>query len=178
MRLARLAEALEGGIAVKTDSTQAIFIPAGCLHACFTTSGGFLVSIDCTTRVSVRPFSRYLQHGLYQELDSEGQRDIFYKFLDALEVAVSNDKSDVAIEAWIRAEEQLRGFSEREPAWRARATQILGHIAPLERCVCENPGEGFWSDHWASQHTAFLSIIEARIVSASRSGVRRHQMTT
>jgi hypothetical protein len=52
-KLARLADRLEGGIVTQTTSAEAIYIPAGCLHAVFTTEGGFLVSIDCTTRLSV-----------------------------------------------------------------------------------------------------------------------------
>lgn len=90
-RLARIGGDLEGGIIVETDSTQAVFIPSGCLHACLTTAGGFLVSIDCTTRASARPFSRYLQRQFYGELDVEGQRVVFYKFLNTLEVAIDNE---------------------------------------------------------------------------------------
>lgn len=177
VRLARVAGLLEGGVAVKTDSTQAVFVPAGCLHACFTTSGGFLVSIDCTTRMSVRPFSRYLQRGLYKELDAEGQRDIFYKFLDTLEVAVSNDKSAMAVEAWIHAEPALRRYSKQEPAWRIRAGQILAQVELLDQCLCDQPDGGAWSDHWYRQHVAFLSGDDQRAASAYQSSARRQSMT-
>jgi hypothetical protein len=52
-KFAQSAALLEFGLVVRTTSKDALYIPAGCLHAVFTIQGGFLVSIDCTTIDSI-----------------------------------------------------------------------------------------------------------------------------
>ena len=171
LRLARFANRLEGGIAVKTDSTQAVFIPAGCLHACFTTTGGFLVSVDCTTRTSIRPFSRYLQHQLYMELDSQVRHDVFHQFLETLHVAVANGMSSMAVEAWVHAQSVLSVYSSQDVEWRMKAGQVLQKITLLcGPCPCGLSYRSTWHEHWTSQHVAFLSEMPS-----SASLKRRHR---
>ncbi len=52
-KFARLGGVLEGGVVVRTTSKDALYIPAGCAHGVFTIRGGFLLTIDCTTRDSI-----------------------------------------------------------------------------------------------------------------------------
>ncbi|KAG4430017.1 hypothetical protein IFR05_014500 [Cadophora sp. M221] len=53
-KLARIGKDLGGGLVIKADSSQALYIPAGCIHAVFTLHGGFLVSLEFTTSLSVK----------------------------------------------------------------------------------------------------------------------------
>jgi hypothetical protein len=75
-KFARSAALLEGGMVVRTTSKDALYIPAGCLHAVFTIRGGFLVSVDCTTRDSIWPFSQYLKSNIVAALNAEGHRPV------------------------------------------------------------------------------------------------------
>lgn len=176
-RLARIGCDLEGGIIVETDSTQAVFIPSGCLHACLTTAGGFLVSIDCSTRTSARPFSHYLQRHLYRELDAEGQRDIFYKFVDTLEVAIANGVSAVAVEAWIHCESTLRSFSKWDGAWMMKARQTLRRVDSFaELCPCGSSYSSSWYDHWLGHHLAFLCDAQSSATSQQSSRTCRNTL--
>lgn len=52
-KLARIGGLLEGGAIVRTTSSDALYIPAGCIHAVFTIRGGFLAAVECTTARSV-----------------------------------------------------------------------------------------------------------------------------
>ena len=62
---------LEEGLVVHTTSAEAVYLPAGCLYAVFTTEGGFLVSIDCTTHMSVWPFAQYLRYNVQAEFEAK-----------------------------------------------------------------------------------------------------------
>jgi hypothetical protein len=60
----RIGLSLEGGITLKTTSAQAIYLPAGCIHATLTIEGGYLAAVDFTTMGSVKAFSRCITSGL------------------------------------------------------------------------------------------------------------------
>ena len=59
-QLARIGSDLHKGIIVKTTSAQALDLPAGTLHAVFTTVGGFLERINYSTSKSLPTMSRLL----------------------------------------------------------------------------------------------------------------------
>jgi hypothetical protein len=59
-QLARIGSDLHGGIIVKTTSAHALDLPAGTLHAVFTTVGGFLGGINYSTSESLPIMSRLL----------------------------------------------------------------------------------------------------------------------
>ncbi len=40
-KLLRILRRLEAGIAVETTATDALYLPAGCIHATFTLQGGY-----------------------------------------------------------------------------------------------------------------------------------------
>ena len=52
-KLARIGKDLEGGLIFKSTSSQALYIPVGCIHAVFTLHVGFLLSIEFSTPDSV-----------------------------------------------------------------------------------------------------------------------------
>ena len=123
-KLARLAEKLEGGIVAQTTSAEALYIPAGCLHAVFTMEGGFLASIDCTTRLSVWPFSQYLRYQLHLALDTTGQGECFFLFLESLETSLANSQELLALRSWISIEDLLQQHADHDIEWRTRAASI------------------------------------------------------
>lgn len=87
-KLLRIGHQLEGGVVCETAGGQAVYLPAGCIHAVLTLEGGFLASLDFTTRESVQAFGRYIAKDLYRALDEESQRNCFFSYLEFLEVAL------------------------------------------------------------------------------------------
>ena len=79
-KMTRLAQSLEGGVMFCTSSRNAVYIPSGRIHAAFTVSGGFHVTMDFTTRISVLSFSKYLDLNLPASLDQKGQSDCYYMY--------------------------------------------------------------------------------------------------
>lgn len=59
-KLSRIGSRLHGGIVVKTTSAYALDLPAGTLHAVFTTVGGFSGGITYSTSESLSMMSRLL----------------------------------------------------------------------------------------------------------------------
>jgi hypothetical protein len=102
---------------VRTTSKNALYIPADCLHAVFTIRGGFLVSIDCTTRDSILPFSQYLKSSLATALDVEGQRHCMFLYLECLAVALDHGRSEKAIGGWLSIESLLQKVAQRDHEW-------------------------------------------------------------
>lgn len=64
-KLKTLAPQLEGGIILIADSSKALFLPAGTLHAVFTVQGNFLVGNQFIHKNTITAFTNYVvaQHG-------------------------------------------------------------------------------------------------------------------
>ena len=123
-RLFRGANHLEGGVIVQTDSEEALYIPSSCMHAVFTMVGGFLVSIDCSTRFSSWPFSQYLRRYSHLELDLTSREHCYFLFLECLKVALENSCRWIALESWINAEDVLSIEAASNVEWRQLATAM------------------------------------------------------
>jgi len=121
-KLARTMSLLEYGLIDRLDSTNVIFIPSGWAHATFTTRGGFLVSVDCATKRTVWSFSRYLQYGLYSELESKQQAECWYLFLDCLEYALACHEILLATRSWRSIENMLKETTDM--TWKRKASQV------------------------------------------------------
>lgn len=87
-KFARLGGLLEGGMVVRTTCRDALYIPAGCVHEVFTIRGGFLVTIDYTTRDSIWSFSQHLKSDLITTLEAECQRHCMFLYLECLAIAL------------------------------------------------------------------------------------------
>jgi hypothetical protein len=160
-KFARLAALLEGGVAVRTTSKDAIYIPAGCLHAVFTIRGGFLVSIDCTTRDSIWPFTQYLKSNLTTALDVEGQRDCLFLFLECLAVALDHGRSQKAISGWMSIESLLRKVAQRDHEWSRYARKLwrdfMAKELPIRAdCACSFAERIQFRKHFADVHLSWL----------------------
>ncbi|KAI9652353.1 MAG: hypothetical protein M1829_001666, partial [Trizodia sp. TS-e1964] len=59
-RLLRCGDKLQGGIVLETSSKDVLDIPAGTLHAVFTTAGGFLGGINYSTSEGLGVMSRII----------------------------------------------------------------------------------------------------------------------
>jgi hypothetical protein len=174
-RLFRSVDHLEGGVAVQTDSAEALYIPSGCIHAVFTISGGFLVSIDCTTRLSPWPFSQYLHHQLHLELDLTGQEHCYFLFLECLRVALDNSCEWTAIRSWINVEDLLEKEAAGNPEWRRSATAVwemhlVGERRKDRACPCGVLGINL-ERHVRTQHLRWLLGWDT--VKAGRPGKRK-----
>jgi hypothetical protein len=162
-KMTRLAQSLEGGVMFCTSSSNALYIPSGCIHAAFTISGGFLVTMDFTTRISVLPFSRYLDLNLQASLDQKGQSDCYYMYLDCLSVALANGRHNLAIKCWIGVEYRLSQIEKADQKWRVAATAcwdsfLLTRMAQSTTCSCEiGCREVDFAKHFQNAHLKFLS---------------------
>ena len=141
-KLSRIGTELEGGIIERTTSAEALYLPAACLHAVFTVAGGFLVSIDCTTRSSVWSFSKYLRYQLHLELDDVGQQECYSMFLRCLEVSLANSYIDLAIRSWVSIEDILHQHADTSDQWLHAAITLWQPYIDSDtasRCPCRSP---------------------------------------
>ncbi|KAK3045911.1 hypothetical protein LTR09_012565 [Extremus antarcticus] len=100
-KLFRIGHHLEGGIVFEAASDKAVYIPARCLHAVYTGDGGFLFSLDFTTKPSIVPFGTYLSKRLYLTQDEEGQQSCFFAHVDSTEIVLFNGRHEEVIESWL-----------------------------------------------------------------------------
>lgn len=161
-RLKQLANSLEGGEIVRTTSSEAIYLPAGWIHAVFTITGGFLVSMEFTTRDSIEAFSRYLKFNLDTSLDTESQIHCYEYYLDCLNVALTNGRDIIALQSWVSIEDRLRAIGDNYLEWRKRAKQIWEKYLPSKEaeqysCSCgwNGPGSCF-KKHFKNNHLSFV----------------------
>jgi hypothetical protein len=80
-KLARIGPSLKGGIIMKTTSAEAIYLPAGCIHATFTIEGGYLIALDFTTMGSMKAFSTYIASGMDFFLGAKKRVDYNVNFI-------------------------------------------------------------------------------------------------
>jgi hypothetical protein len=162
VKMVRLAQSLEGGVMFYISSEIAVYILSGCIHAVLTVSGGYLVTMDFTTRNSMLPFSRYLDLQLYTSLDQEGQRDCYYMYLDCLGVALANGRHEMALKRWISAGDHLKQKAKKDRAWEAAAVTYWSSFLSTTRsdttiypcgfgCL-----EGGFTEHFQHTHLKFL----------------------
>lgn len=160
-KLAKGMAVLEGGVVVHTTSAEAVYLPAGCLHAVFTVSGGFLVSIDCTTQMSVWPFAQYLRYNVQAEIEANEQRDCYFLFLDSLDVALQNAGERDAFRGWIEVEPVLQMKRKNDRAWVRAARKVWDDylktdpIVDLE-CPCQVAVSSSFLEHLMDCHLRWL----------------------
>ncbi|KAJ9662593.1 hypothetical protein H2198_001265 [Neophaeococcomyces mojaviensis] len=160
-KLAQGMAVLEGGVVVHTTSAEAIYLPAGCLHAVFTVAGGFLVSMDCTTQTSVWPCGQYLRYNVQAEFEADEQRDCYFLFLEALEVALQNAGERDAFRAWIAVEDVFQMKRKNDRAWVRAARKVWDEYLKSEplvdiECPCAGAVSSSFLDHLKERHLGWL----------------------
>ena len=178
-KLLRIGHQMEGGVVGETTGGQAVYLPAGCIHAVLTLEGGFLVSLDFTTRESVSAFGRYIAKDLHRALDEESQRNCFFSYLDCLEVALYNQRVLTASESWLTLEASLQQTASRDLEWRQAAkkcwTKFFADMESIELiCPCGKAGmEESFADHMKANHLRSVMMGYGSELSGQRSR-RRH----
>lgn len=120
-KLFRVGNSMEGGFVCETTGDDALYIPAGCIHAVFTYEGRFLPSLDFTTRNSVVLFRNYLSKELHLALDEESRRNCLFAYLQCLEVALFNQRISEAVDSWLALEKTLEEVASHDRLWKDAA---------------------------------------------------------
>ncbi|CAG8957835.1 hypothetical protein HYFRA_00000175 [Hymenoscyphus fraxineus] len=153
----RIGHLLEGGILLTTTSSSAIYLPVGCIHGVFTTSGGFLNALDFTTPDSIKTYPLLLAAGIDRKSSSFAE-EVLGWFLDCVELGLDGQQEGEAVEAWVAAGERVREFGRGDGEWRRKAMVVwddfLGRKGVRERvCGCGvEHGEGGFVEHFRVRH--------------------------
>ncbi|KAL5323908.1 hypothetical protein ACEPPN_008450 [Leptodophora sp. 'Broadleaf-Isolate-01'] len=176
-KLARIGKDLEGGLVIKADSTQALYVPAGCIHAVFTLHGGFLVSLEFTTSLSVKVLSALLNAQFDRFKDQWLQSELPRQFIESVELALTQNQVLVGVDAWINAQDRIRlwydkeqdsndatrnqYWADRRPDWEKEVRSVWGaffrspYSGAIEKCLCKGMIQGRYQtfkEHFYLEH--------------------------
>jgi hypothetical protein len=166
---------MEGGIVFTTASDKAVYIPAGCIHAVYTLGGGFLFSLDFTTKDSVVPFGNYLSKFLHLALDEEGRRSYLFAYVDSTKIALFNGRHSEAIDSWLALASLLQTTASQDPLWLRTALSCWEKFFESSEwislaCPCGlEQGVERFASHMKEDHLHYLFATEY-------SGNRRSRM--
>ncbi|KAL4935580.1 hypothetical protein BDV06DRAFT_228695 [Aspergillus oleicola] len=121
-KLLHILHKLEAGIIVETSSSEALWIPAGCIHATFTIEGGFLVGSAFTTSQSITAISTLIASGL--EKSEDAREECFNWFKKSLDAALLHRKFSDVLNAWIQAEAFFRDWAAQTKDWAKDTKEI------------------------------------------------------
>jgi hypothetical protein len=148
-KLARIDKDLEGGLIYRTDSTKAMYLPFGTLHAVYTVQGGFLLGLDIATPVSSKTYPKLMARGIDGAGTARFKEVIFDRFLLSVDLGFDKNRVEVALGAWIEGLEFAREWAAGNPEW-ARDTvkvleEYLGKAEAKKRttCPCGMKGKHF-----------------------------------
>ncbi|PVH83869.1 hypothetical protein DL98DRAFT_652299 [Cadophora sp. DSE1049] len=187
-KLERIGKDLEGGLMIHADSTQALYIPAGCIHAVYTLHGGFLVTLEFTTPRSVKVLSALLNAQFDRFKDQWLQSELPGQFIDSVGLALTQNQTQVGIDAWITTQDRLRLWVDKEqdsheatrnqywvdrrPGWEEKLRNVWktffgsAHSGLVLSCPCQGMRRGqTFKDHLYSEH-----FVVDRIEESSRNG--------
>ncbi|KAI9772422.1 MAG: hypothetical protein M1840_000625 [Geoglossum simile] len=158
-RLARIGSELRGGIIIETTSLHALDLPAGALHAVFTTVGGFLGGINYSTSESLTTMSRLLVAHLpiFRHVSNAVLEDLKI-YTNALLLTLDMDSPELipyALHSWVDLYSHLQGLLDSEHA----TTELIRHISETQqklkrlarnmhydlRCACGHYADGIGS---------------------------------
>lgn len=160
-KLARIGNQMEGGIFFESTSEDAVYIPAGCIHAVLTLAGGFLVSLDFATRDTIVPFGNYLAKCLHHALDEHSQRTCLFAFIHCTEVSLCNGRVQEAVDCWLALEDLLRDTANDDRSWLQTAKTCWKGCLDLPEglnCPCgSEPRLTSFTEHFLNVHLRYLS---------------------
>lgn len=132
-RLARIGSELRGGIIIETTSAHALDIPAGALHAVFTTVGGFLGGINYSTSESLPTMSRLLIAHLpiFRHASNTVLEDLRV-YTNALLLTLDMDSPELipyALRSWVDLYPHLQRLLDSEHA----TMELICHISATQQ---------------------------------------------
>ncbi|KAE9375997.1 hypothetical protein N431DRAFT_464056 [Stipitochalara longipes BDJ] len=145
-KLVRIGAELKGGLIFHTTSRQAIYIPIGCIHGVFTTHGGFLLSMEFSTPESARVLAALLNSDFDLFKDQYSQAELPGQFIEAVDLALQNNRPLVGLGAWIDALEHVRRWSCKtidDPSvnkpWMERRGAWMKRVESTWECFFKSP---------------------------------------
>lgn len=123
-KLLRILHRLEAGIAVETTAADALYLPAGCIHATFTLQGGYLIAEDFTTSKSMNAIGMFIASGL-DNIPSFTAREVCFDWFErCLDVCLAHQQFDRAMKAWFTAESHLAAWASSHRQWCANVRRL------------------------------------------------------
>jgi len=109
---ADMAKSLEGGVIVKIDYSEAVYVPTGCIHVSYTLRGGFVASQIFGTPKSARAIAGFIaaQFNDLTDFGYDGEEDCLGRFLYAVNLALENNEVELALRAWVDTSGILRSW--------------------------------------------------------------------
>lgn len=158
-RLRKLLNRLECGIIAKTRSSEALYIPSGCIHATCTTSGGFLVAKDFVTTRTYQYIAALLRSEYFKIFDVESRELCMKWFVISLEVAAQYQPILAVCEIWVASEGVLRSLTPRLLSRILRRAKdcFKEALEEVEHTVTQCPcgwkrGRNTFKSHWQEKH--------------------------
>ncbi|PVH83851.1 hypothetical protein DL98DRAFT_615218, partial [Cadophora sp. DSE1049] len=158
-KLDRIGKELEGGLVLTTNSHEAIYLPAGCIHAVITLEGGFLIATDFTTPLSSRPHGAMINAGL----DDSGAASTF-------------QQEPLALASWIGTLEKIRNYAKECPDWKKTANMVWDEYFKRKEargmvCVCGKQGKAKFGEHFKRVHMWQVAKGQKRELEEAGEGV-------
>jgi hypothetical protein len=155
-KVRRIGQQLEGGVIFETTSAEAVYLPVGCIHAVFTTVGGFLNALDFTTPDSIKTYPALFEANVDRRNHSFEVACLKY-FLESVDLGLDGQQEEDAIAAWVEAGDRVREHAAKELSWKAKATAIWNdflNIAAAKKMVCPCGGSkrGDFVGHFRACH--------------------------
>lgn len=173
-KLARIGKCLEGGLIYKTTSTEALYVPIGCIHAVFTIHGGFLVTMEFNSPMAAKVLSALFLSGFHVRKDPYAQAELPGEFIEAVALALRENQVLLGIEAWISVKEHILRWAdtsedrheatrnefwiERRLGWKKKVTETWNEFFSSihsQKVVCPcgdmEAGESF-REHFRAEH--------------------------
>ena len=122
-KLRRIGKNLQHGLIHRTTSSDVIYLPIGCMHYVLTIRGGFIIAIDFRSPDSSKTLASLILSGLYKS-DTSWQQEMFGNFLKSVELGLSNNQISNALYSWIRAQDPIKEWAERNKHWKKDASKI------------------------------------------------------
>ena len=155
-KLDRIGSQLEVGLTFTTSSTEAIYLPAGCIHAVITLEGGFLVAVDFLTPLSSKPHSAMILAGLDDSgAASQFRQEVYRRFLSSADHGLAFRQEALVLSSWIEALEKIRRYAKESPKWKAAATKVWEEFFKKAKegvCACGKQGKTRFVDHFKKNH--------------------------
>jgi hypothetical protein len=163
-KIRRIGKQLEGGVIFETTSEHAVYLPVGCIHAVFTTTGGFLNAMDFTTPDSVATYPLLFKLKIDRRNSSFGDSCLKY-FKDCVQLGLDegldSHNAEVAVRAWVEAGERVLEYAEDNSQlvieWKRDCMifwdDFLGKPKTKKlECPCGNLKKGEFVEHFREKH--------------------------
>ncbi|KAG9229106.1 hypothetical protein BJ875DRAFT_500199 [Amylocarpus encephaloides] len=155
-KIQRIGHRLEGGVLFETTSAEAVYLPVGCIHGVFTTSGGFLNTLNFTSPDSIKTYPALIT-ARADRRSEDFAAEVMKYFLECVNWGLGCGKEITAIEAWIECGERVREQGGKEREWKAKANGVWREWLETEEaggvtCPCGKMEQGNFVNHFLLSH--------------------------